>query len=299
MEFYKDRKNVEFKVGIFSIIGILILVLSYMWFTEFTETRKYTEISVKFSEANGVEVGSPVTIFGIKKGRVKKIEIDATGVILDLQVILDFLLPQDSQFFIDDTDLMGDAEIEIKPGNSVVELDYTILQLGSGQFGMSKIFVEIGDMILDLKVILKQLNQEDGLISSTKSVLDSSKIFVSNLNKSYKTNEDKIDNVIENVELLTSDIKLLVEENSDDLNNSVDDLLVIFKSTEETLAELKSTSQKIGAFTENLQEGEGTAQSLLQDKELFLNLKKSAASLDSLLSDIKDDPKKYFKFSVF
>ncbi len=299
MEFYKDRRVVELKVGLFTLIGLLILIISYSWFTEFTESKKYTEISVKFSKASGVEMGSPVTILGIKKGRVKSIELDATGVKLGLQVILDFPLAEDSQFFIDDTDLMGDAEIEIRPGSSSSLLDYTALQMGSGQFGMSMIFAEVSDMLVDLKEILSQINQEDGLIASTKSVLDSSKAFITNVNVAYKESEDDIVRIINNIETISENISSMVSENKDTINKSVEDLAALLAQTELALAEIESTTSKVGRIADNLNEGEGSAQSLMNDKELYENLKSSAAELENLLRDVKSDPKKYFKFSVF
>ena len=38
---------------------------------------------------------------------------------------------------------------------------------------------------------------------------------------------------------------------------------------------------------------------LINDKNLYNNLAKSSASLDSLLSDLKNNPNRYVHFSVF
>ena len=299
MEFYKDKRVVELKVGLFSIIGILILVLSYSWFTEFTEAKKYTEIKVIFGKASGVEMGSPVTILGIKKGRVNSIELDKEGVQLGLQVILDFPLSEDSQFFIDDTDLMGDAEIEIRPGSSQNQMNYQQLQYGAGQFGMSVIFSEVSEMIVDLKEILDQINQEDGLLKSTKSVIDSSKMLISNINTSYSSSEEDVRMIINNIENLTKDLTQLTAENKDQISDSIAKISQLIDQADKTLKEIEATTSKAGLIADEINEGDGSAQQLLKDKELYDNLKSSAASLDSLLHDIKKDPKKYFKFSVF
>ncbi len=51
--------------------------------------------------------------------------------------------------------------------------------------------------------------------------------------------------------------------------------------------------------TARLQKGEGTAGKLISDKELYIRMDKAVESLDSLVKDIKENPKRYVKFSLF
>jgi phospholipid/cholesterol/gamma-HCH transport system substrate-binding protein len=48
-----------------------------------------------------------------------------------------------------------------------------------------------------------------------------------------------------------------------------------------------------------LSTGEGTAGKLMTDDSLYVNLNSSLHSLDLLLQDMKDNPKKYVHFSLF
>jgi phospholipid/cholesterol/gamma-HCH transport system substrate-binding protein len=45
--------------------------------------------------------------------------------------------------------------------------------------------------------------------------------------------------------------------------------------------------------------GEGTAGALIRDEKLAQELKDTIRELKELTADIKENPKKYFKFSVF
>ncbi len=47
-----------------------------------------------------------------------------------------------------------------------------------------------------------------------------------------------------------------------------------------------------------LQQGEGTAGQLLQNRELYENMNGTMAELRSLVSDIRRDPKKYLNVRV-
>ena len=52
-------------------------------------------------------------------------------------------------------------------------------------------------------------------------------------------------------------------------------------------------------ITSRLQRGEGTAGKLLSDKELYDKLNRMVDDLDLLVRDIKENPKRYLKFSLF
>ncbi|MCK4654177.1 MAG: MCE family protein, partial [Candidatus Cloacimonetes bacterium] len=98
MRFHQNKKSIEFKVGLFSIIAIVILIACYSWFTEIMESRKYTPLKVKFKNAGNIEIGSTITVHGVKKGRVKELKIEDDGVVVFLQVELDFPLKEGTKF---------------------------------------------------------------------------------------------------------------------------------------------------------------------------------------------------------
>ena len=52
-------------------------------------------------------------------------------------------------------------------------------------------------------------------------------------------------------------------------------------------------------MTQRLNSNEGTLGLLMRDKSLYNNLTATAASADSLLTDLKAHPKRYVHFSIF
>ena len=73
MKFYKNKKATDFKVGLFTIVGLLILIVCYFWLMEYLGNKDYSHIQVAFDNAGNTEIGSPVTINGVKKGKVEKV----------------------------------------------------------------------------------------------------------------------------------------------------------------------------------------------------------------------------------
>ena len=62
---------------------------------------------------------------------------------------------------------------------------------------------------------------------------------------------------------------------------------------------LSSTSLRINSILEKIDKGEGTAGALIGDKEMAKEVKETIAELKKLMVDIKEQPQKYFKFSLF
>ena len=64
---------------------------------------------------------------------------------------------------------------------------------------------------------------------------------------------------------------------------------------------LDSVTNRLDELVNRLNQGEGTAGQLLKDKQLYENMNKTVTEMQSLLADIRRDPKKYLnvKVSIF
>jgi phospholipid/cholesterol/gamma-HCH transport system substrate-binding protein len=62
---------------------------------------------------------------------------------------------------------------------------------------------------------------------------------------------------------------------------------------------LESTLSDLRDITAGLRRGEGTLGLLLKDDRIYHDLARTLVSVDSLVQAVKEDPKKYFSFSVF
>jgi phospholipid/cholesterol/gamma-HCH transport system substrate-binding protein len=65
------------------------------------------------------------------------------------------------------------------------------------------------------------------------------------------------------------------------------------------MARAENSLKAVEEITARVDRGEGTAGKLLTDKELYDRLNRAVESLDALVKDVKENPKRYLKFSVF
>jgi ABC-type transporter Mla subunit MlaD len=57
-KFYPDIRSAQIKVGLFTIIISILLVLGYLWLTNRVSTRSLQDLSVSFEDIAGLEVAT-------------------------------------------------------------------------------------------------------------------------------------------------------------------------------------------------------------------------------------------------
>ncbi len=299
MKFYQDKKSAEFKVGLFTLLAIIILVLGYSWFMEVMENRKYIEIKVKFSNAGNIEKGSAVSILGVKKGRVKDISIESDGVTLNLQAELDFPLKKGTEFFIIETDIMGDVQVEIIPGQDNEMLDLSLVHYGFRNQGISGFVSQLGILVRDVQELMNSISEDKEFIKGLFSFADSSQSFINKLNKSYDKNSENIENLIANASSISNKLETIISQNEESINSSLSLTNKVLNDFNSTLSEMDIVVKNFRELSTKLVEEDSSFNKMITEKELYEKLLKSAVSLDSLLIDIKKNPGKYFKVKVF
>ena len=298
MKFYQNKKNTEFKVGLFTIMAIFIFIASYMWFTEALQSKNMTIVKVKFHNAGNIEVGSSVTVSGVKKGRVKKIEVAQDGVVIDMQVKIDFSLKQGTQFSVIESNLMGDVQVEIIPSTIGEELDLSLIQNGEKRYGLMKLVSELSSVVVDFQMIIDKIAGDGNFVMQLDSVIDTTQMVIGKINKSLDKNTEEFEKLIQNANQLTAKLNKLVTTNEESISNSLERSSEVIASVNSTLDDIKDTSTSIRKITDKMQNEKNTINRLMNDEALYENLMRSSARLDSLLKDIKDNPKRYFNIKI-
>ncbi len=299
MKFHQNKKNIEFRVGFFSIIAILILAISYSWFTGVMENRKYTTVKVHFENAGNLEIGSDVTINGVKKGRVKDLQVSSDGVVVHLLVELDFLMQEGTEFYILESNLMGDVLVEIIPGKGEGTLNLEEIQTGEKSYGLTKLVAELSEVVNGLESMMNGIYDNDGFLQNLRAVVDTSLVIVSKISSSYNRNSAEIEKMIANSSAISENLARLIRENEENITETITQTADVMKDIKTTLTEMEKASSNIQAITEKILHEDNSLNKLITEKELYENLLNATANLDSLLKDIKKNPKKYFKIKVF
>ena len=65
------------------------------------------------------------------------------------------------------------------------------------------------------------------------------------------------------------------------------------------ITNLETTSNELHTLSQQLNSKEGTLGKVINDEKLYEDLRSLLTSTDSLVTDFKEDPRKYIKLSIF
>ncbi len=297
-----NSKSAELRVGLVVFLACVIVVLGLMWVKgiRFDQTR--FEYSVIFPNVGALEVGDPVSVSGVPKGKVEKIELYEGDVLVGFNLTTDVILKKDAKFTVMNVGLMGERFVAVETGHSDTLLDLSRPVRGYYDTGIPEVMGRMGEMIALVKKLAESLQSVVGTESSRESMIET----INNLreithrtNQLLDRNEDRFDQTMKDLSYTSSELKKMVADNKDELENAVDNFSSASENLNNITTTLDSLSTSLKSLTFKLESGEGTIGQLLNDTTLYQEIKKTTQSVDSLISDIKKHPKRYLKFSVF
>jgi phospholipid/cholesterol/gamma-HCH transport system substrate-binding protein len=273
-----------------------------------------------YDQVNGLVAANPISIKGLKVGQVKKLYFDDRNpekIIVELYILGDYPIAKNSSARIFSSSLLGAPEVEIVPGDSKVmaESGDTLLSETEATLGQ-----EVNKQLLPLKIkaenligsidsiaiIVQQVlnkNTRDNLVDAiehVKQALGNIAHTTQNLDTLMTSQRNNLSRIIRNVESISSNLK----QNNDKITN----ILTNFSDLSDSLAKARipyTIGQVNKAITDldsillKINKGEGSVGQLLNNEQSYNEVEKAARDLNLLLEDIKKNPGKYVKVSVF
>ncbi|MAE74608.1 MAG: organic solvent ABC transporter substrate-binding protein [Bdellovibrionaceae bacterium] len=180
----------EVKVGLLFFASILAVITFVYYLGLINPFASEKRLTVVYSFAGGIEVGSPVRVMGIKVGKVKEITFDPLTRVAEgedpenkLRVVITVSddawnsIREDSKFYINLAGVIGEKFLEVSPGSAEApalkngqivrgEDPPRIDQLISQSYGLAGKILEIvennkGDVIDTIKLLNKLVRDFD------------------------------------------------------------------------------------------------------------------------------------------
>lgn len=259
----------------------------------------------KFEKVEGLTVSAPVTVNGFQVGQVREINYDYADNQITVLMSLDkeLRVPRGSQVSLS-SDILGTAALTLNLAKNdsyynVGDEIPTAVKAG--------LMDKVGDDVMPQVVAM--LPKVDSILSNVNGVLS---------NPAINTSVSRLDGIT--AELARSSQQLTLLMNS--LNRSVPGIMGDVKGVtgnlytasgdikhlsanvrnmplDSTIKSLNATVANLQAISAKLNNKESSLGLLLNDKALYNNANSSVMSLDSLLKDVKKNPKRYVTIKVF
>lgn len=274
----------ETKVGLAIIVAFLVLLLGDMFLRGVSVGKEGYVLKTRLRNVAGLMQGNRVTVMGMEVGRVGKMSLQGEEVVVLLRIDSDLQLPLDSMARVRSSGLFGGKEVAIEPGQSFETLKNGDYIPGVYESPLSALTSTVGPIGEDLMVLLERLRST--INQETQGNIRESLSDLRDFTRKLKENGETLDTILVHLEKLSSGLK-------------GEDIEATLSSLREATKDLAQVVSSWEAIAGRMEEGKGTLGKLSQDEALYENLKSLSQDLDSLVRDIQQNPKRYFKFSIF
>ena len=295
----KIRK--EFKIGVFAVAVILVSWWGIKWLQGQHLLLSSSSYYAYYEDVSGLMVSSRVKLRGVQIGNIQDIELEGEKVRVEMLIEDEYaaLIPVNSIAELGAASLMGGTEIVIIQGDAT-------------------------EMVKPDAVITGRIKPDLVGTMSEKAgeLLDGINTTVDGINTLLSTNSEAINNMITNLEAMTSSINSMLNAARHDLNGTLSNLRTFtgtlaansgrieamignIDQVTTDLAEanfveqLSSTLSSLDTIVTSIENGDGTAGMLINDKALYQSLNDAGDNLAKLLEDLKANPMRYVHFSLF
>ena len=287
------------KIGFFTLLAIVLLYLGITYLKGLTISARSKTYYVAMNDVTGINVATRVFVNGYKVGSVRKLDYDYRNngeTILTLTLDPSIKLPQGTQVQVAQT-LFSGALVnlilpEVETGVYLNAKDTIPMSTRRSAKSLEQLQSEfvprisatlsrMDSVLLQANAILSNPNIEPTLAEVRQSAqhINASSAQLQQSLSSLPVIMERIDHTSSDVESFASRLDSL--------------------QLQETIANLESTSRELKSFTQRLNQSNGTVGRLLNEDGLYNRIDSVTTSLDALIRDIKANPKKYVKLSLF
>ena len=295
------KRDLEFRVGIIILIGIIMLGGSLFWLRDYQLERNSRPAQIRFKDVGTLAVGDWVNVAGVRKGKVTGINLTENGVLVDIMIEKDVTLRTDTRFVIKNLGVMGERFIAVTMGQGEILPEPLAEFAGQYDTGLPEVMGMMGDMIVELRSLVGSFRQTVGSDSTLKT-FNRTIVNLEEVSKSLASyldrNQTKLDRTADNFLDASKQIKRILATNADHIDSTAVRADRLTSRLESFTGQLDTLALSFRQFADNLNNPEGTLQLLTEDRRLYDDLRQTADNIDDLITDIKANPRKYINLKV-
>jgi phospholipid/cholesterol/gamma-HCH transport system substrate-binding protein len=288
----------EVLVGLVVTAAIVVTVLGSLWLARGGLSKGYA-LYAKFPWGAGLKQGQPVLLVGVNVGYVDQVDLHQDGILVTtLRIQKQYKVPITSKATVVPNGIFGDMAIAVTPSRPdprSFKPEDTI-PVGPSTPGIADLTSKADSITRSVNRITTALEQElvaQGGIRDIRNTIAATNRMVNEFAAVASEQSRQLTATMTSLRRATSAIDPA----------KVDSTITNFRTASSNLtamsADLKATSSRLDAILAKVDSGPGSAAKLINDPGAYNDVRGLLQRMDSLLADIKKNPKRYINVKIF
>ena len=333
------KEGREILVGFVIIVAVIVAVTGTLWLQGSNFGRPTTTVQAMLGSVGQLSEGNPVTYRGVPIGFVDLIEVEPGGASVRVSLLLerDIALPDDAGLVLGPESLFGDWQAEVVSRENFPRFPFYEIPEGTASDGpllagyalpelsrltasAEQISLNLADLtdrmelafnqetadnlataIANIEAITQEVRtlvQQQGevagaIIASADTALTEVEVAAGAARRSFERVEGilegaQMDTILTNMAAASTGLRDLATQLSDE-----DEGLVA------TLEKADSAFTRVDRIASRIESGQGSLGRLLVDTTFAVRAEGVLLQLDLLLQDVRENPRRYVRLSIF
>ena len=302
----ENKKFAEFKVGLFVFIAILVVFLTLFWVKGFSVSLTEQSYEVYFQKVSGINEGDQVSVNGVRKGKIDKIELAGDSVRIRFNLDKTIKLRNDYNIYIAATELTGGKVLYVEPGKSSVEVAPEQALHGTPGADFSTLMNSVQDITDNVKTLLGEFKKSNdnlntvlanvndivgdaNMKSNLKTTLSNLSLSSQNLNQLVSESRNGISGLTSRLGKTVDNVDIVIEDNSKELKNTLNEIQTLTTTVDTLVSNLNLVVMDIN----NKNKGIGK---FISDDKFFEKMNNTLSEIEKLTKNIRT---KGVKLNIF
>jgi phospholipid/cholesterol/gamma-HCH transport system substrate-binding protein len=288
----------EVLVGLVVTAAIVVTVLGSLWLARGGLSKGYPLYS-KFPWGAGLKQGQPVLLVGVNVGYVDQVELRQDGTLITtLRIQNDYQVPVTSRATVVPNGIFGDMAVAVTPSRPDPKAfrPGDTIPIGPSTPGIGQLTSKADSIARSINAVTSALEHEmvaSGGIRDMRNTIAATNRMVSEFAAIASEQSRQLSATMTSLRRATGAI------DPAKVDSTLRNFTAASTNMAEMSAQLKETSGKLDAIIAKVDSGNGSAGKLLNDPGVYNDTRALLQRMDSLVADIKKNPKRYINVRIF
>ena len=288
----------EVLVGLVVTAAIVVTIVGSLWLARGGLSKGYP-LYAKFPWGAGLKQGQPILLVGVSVGYLDEVDLHHDGTLVTtLRIQKHYQVPITSRATVVPNGIFGDMAVALtpskpdprsfKPGDTV--------PIGPSNPGIAALTTKADSVMNSINAVSAALEHEmvaAGGIRDLRNTIAATTRLVNDFSEIANEQSRQLSATMTSLRRASSAI------DPAKVDSTVRNIRTASANLAELSGQIKETSGKLDAILAKVDSGPGSAARLINDPGAYNDVRGLLQRMDSLLADIKKNPKRYINVRIF